>query len=190
MKPTTEVLDFWFGAPGDLDFGRTRPLWFTKSNATDELLRRRFASTVEAALGGGLDDWAVSPRGVLASILVLDQFTRNIYRDTPRAFAGDSRALRLASGLVDRNDDRSLAPVERWFAYMPFEHSEFLNDQLESVRLFEQLAREGLPEPLPFAIKHLEVIQRFGRFPHRNSILGRDSTAEEIEFLKEQGSRF
>ena len=91
---------------------------------------------------------------------------------------------------MDRGEDRSLAPVERWFAYMPFEHSEFLNDQHESVRLFEQLAREGLDEPLSWAIKHYDVIKRFGRFPHRNEILGRESTPEEIEFLKQQGSRF
>lgn len=189
MRPA-EVLDFWFGAPGDLDYGKSRPLWFTKSAATDELLRERFGNTVERALSAELDGWALSPRGALALIIVLDQFTRNIYRDTPHSFAGDSQALRLASDLVDRCDDRQLAPFERWFAYMPFEHSEFLNDQLESVRLFEQLAKEGLQEPLPWAIKHLEVIQRFGRFPHRNSILGRESTADEIEFLKEQGSRF
>ncbi len=189
MKPS-EVLDFWFGPQGDPDFGKTRTLWFTKSDATDELLRDRFGSTVEAALSGGLDAWALTPPGALASILVLDQFTRNIYRDTPRSFAGDGQALRLASNLVDRNHDRLLAPVERWFAYMPFEHSEFLNDQLESVRLFQQLAQEGLQEPLAWAIKHCEVIERFGRFPHRNSILGRESTAEETEFLKEQGSRF
>ena len=189
MKPA-EVLDFWFGAPDDPDFGKTRPLWFTKSDATDELLRDRFGPTVESALRGEIDGWAQTPRGALASILALDQFTRNIYRDTPRSFGGDGQALRLASGLVDRDDDRSLAPVERWFAYMPFERSEFLNDQLESVRLFQQLAKEGLPEPLPWAIKHCEVIERFGRFPHRNAVLGRESTAEEIEFLKEQGSRF
>ena len=189
MKPA-EVLDFWFGAPDDPDFGKTRPLWFTKSDATDELLRDRFGPTVESALRGEIEGWAQTPRGALASIIVFDQFTRNVYRDTPRSFGGDGQALRLASGLVDRDDARSLAPVERWFAYMPFEHSEFLNAQLESVRLFQQLAKEGLLEPLPWAIKHCEVIERFGRFPHRNAVLGRESTAEEIEFLKEQGSRF
>jgi len=185
-----DVLDFWFRAPGDPDYGKTRPLWFTKSDATDELVRDRFSGTVEAALNGEIDGWALTPRGALASIIVLDQFTRNIYRNTPRSFAGDGQALRLASNLVDRSDDRLLAPVERWFAYMPFEHSEFLNDQLESVRLFEQLAQDGLQEPLSWAIKHYDVIKRFGRFPHRNAILGRESTADEIEFLKEQGSRF
>jgi uncharacterized protein (DUF924 family) len=185
-----DILDFWFGAPDDPDYGKTRPLWFTKSDATDQLVRDRFGDTVEAALASEIDDWALTPRGALASIIVLDQFPRNIYRNTPRSFDGDGQALRLASNLVDRNDDRLLAPVERWFAYMPFEHSEFLNDQFESVRLFEQLAQDGLQEPLSWAIKHFDVIKRFGRFPHRNAILGRESTADEIEFLKEQGSRF
>lgn len=185
-----DVLDFWFGAPGGPDYGKQRPFWFAKSDATDELIRGRFADAVGVALKGQTDHWALTPRGALASIIVFDQFTRNIYRDTPRSFDGDAQALRLASNLVDRNDDRLLAPVERWFAYMPFQHSEFRNDQEESVRLFKQLAQEGLPEPLPWAIKHFDVIKRFGRFPHRNAILGRESTAEEIEFLKEQGSRF
>ncbi len=189
MTPS-DVLDFWFGVPSDLDYGKMRPLWFIKSDATDRLVCDRFGSTVEAALSGKIDDWGLTPRGTLALILVLDQFTRNVFRDSPRSFAGDGEALRLASNLVDRNDDRLLAPFERWFAYLPFEHSEFLNDQLEAVRLFEQLAAEGLNEPLPWAIKHYDVIKRFGRFPHRNSILGRESTAEEVEFLKEPGSRF
>lgn len=185
-----DVLDFWFGTPGDPEHGKTRPLWFTKSDATDQLVRDRFGDTVEAALNSQIDDWALTPRGTLACIVVLDQFARNIFRDTPRSFAGDAQALRLASNLVDRDDDRLLAPRERWFAYMPFEHSEFLNDQIESVRLFEQLAKEGLEEPLAWAVKHYDVIKRFGRFPHRNSILGRESTADEIEFLKGPGSRF
>lgn len=189
MNPS-DILDFWFGTRGDADYGKTRPLWFTKSDATDALVRSRFGPTVEAALNGEIDHWAQTARGALAAIIVLDQFTRNIYRDTPQSFSGDATALRLASRLVDSSEDRLLAALERWFAYMPFEHSEFLNDQLESVRLFEQLAREGLEEPLPWAIKHYDVIKRFGRFPHRNSILGRESSVEEVEFLKEHGSRF
>ena len=183
------VLEFWFGVPGSPEYGKRRPLWFTKSEATDQLVRQHFADTVEEALSGKIDDWAATPRDALASILVLDQFTRNIFRDSPRAFAGDGQALRLASNLVDRNDDRLLSPIERWFAYMPFEHSEFLNDQI-SVRLFSQLAKEGLDEPLAWAVKHHDVIKRFARFPHRNAIVGRESTPEEIEFLKEPGSRF
>jgi len=190
LVTSSEVLDFWFGLPSDLGYGKSRGFWFQKSDATDSVIRARFAHALEAALQGQLDVWASNSRGVLALILVLDQFTRNIYRDTPHAFAGDARALTLASALVDRGEDLSLAPVERWFAYMPFEHSEFINDQLESVRLFTQLAQAGIPDPLPWAIKHSEVIHRFGRFPHRNAVLGRQSTADEIEFLKEAGSRF
>lgn len=184
------VLDFWFGAPDEPAFGTTRPLWFSKSNATDQLIRERFGDVLESALRNDLDSWQTSARDAVALIIVLDQFARNIYRGTPRSFAGDSEALRIASRLVDRGEHRALQPVERWFAYMPFEHSEFLNDQQESVRLFEELARDGLAEPLPWAIKHFDVIKRFGRFPHRNSILGRASTPEELEFLQEQGSRF
>jgi uncharacterized protein (DUF924 family) len=184
-----DILDFWFGPQDDPQFGKSRPLWFTKSDTTDALIRDQFGATVEAALNGDLA-WATTPRANLASIIVLDQFTRNIFRNSPRAFAGDLQALRFASALVDRGDDRALTLVERWFAYMPFEHSEYLPDQQESVRLFEQLARDGLQEPLPWATKHFDVIKRFGRFPHRNSILGRESTAEEIEFLKQDGSRF
>lgn len=184
------VLDFWFGASGDAEAGTVRALWFTKSRDTDQLIRETFGTTVDAALRSDGAPGGNSPREVLASILVLDQFPRNIYRDTARSFAGDAKALRLASELVDRGDDLRLQLFERWFAYMPFEHSEFLNDQEESVRLFQQLADDGLADPLSWAIKHLDVIKRFGRFPHRNSLLGRVSTAEEIEFLREPGSRF
>lgn len=187
---TNAILEFWFGAPGDPDFGKIRPLWFVKSETTDQRIRARFDGILKAALRNEVQPSSNSPRDALALIIVLDQFMRNVYRDTPSAFVGDPAALRLASDLVDRSHDRELAPVERWFAYMPFEHSEFLNDQHESVRLFEQLARDGLNEPLPWAIKHFDVIKRFGRFPHRNSVLGRASTPEEIEFLKEPGSRF
>jgi len=184
------VLDFWFGAAGDAEAGTARTLWFTKSEDTDQLIREKFGTTVDAALHGDGAPGGDSPREVLASILLLDQFPRNIYRDTARSFAGDAKALRLAYELVDRGEDLRLQLIERWFAYMPFEHSEALNDQEESVRLFRQLAEDGLADPLPWAIKHLDVIKRFGRFPHRNSLLGRESTAEEIEFLREPGSRF
>lgn len=184
------VLDFWFGAPGDAEAGTVRTLWFTKSEDTDQLIREKFGALVEVALRGEGALENESPHEALASILVLDQFPRNIYRDTARSFDGDAKALQVASELVDRGDDQRLRPIEKWFAYMPFEHSEFLNDQKESVRLFEQLAKDGLADPLPWAVKHFEVIKRFGRFPHRNSLLGRESTAEEIEFLREPGSRF
>lgn len=182
MTAPEDVLSFWFGA---------RDRWFRKSAQTDALIRTRFGADVQAALAGALDHWADSPRGALALVLLLDQFTRNVYRDTPRAFAGDAQALALARRLVERGDDRRLGPYERWFAYMPFEHAESIEAQRESVRLFEALAEEtGLAEPLVWARRHHEVIARFGRFPHRNPILGRASSAEELEFLQQPGSRF
>lgn len=189
-----EVLDFWFGAAGSPEHGRTRELWFTKRDETDALIRARLGALIEAALRGELDGWAVAdarpPRGALALILLLDQFTRNVFRDTPHAFAGDERALQIATALVGRGDDRALSLHERWFAYLPFEHAESLPMQDRSVALFDQLARDGLAGPLEWAIKHRDVIERFGRFPHRNAILGRASTAEELAFLAQPGSRF
>jgi uncharacterized protein (DUF924 family) len=189
MTPN-DVLRYWFGGPGEPDYLQPRNFWFTKSEATDRAIAGRFGAAVEAALAGEFGEWAASPRGALALIIVLDQFTRNVFRGTARAFAGDDRALSLARELVDTGQDRALGPVERWFAYMPFEHSERLVDQHEAVRLFEQLAADGVDSPLEWARRHFDVIARFGRFPHRNAILGRASTAEEIEFLKQPGSGF
>lgn len=189
MNPT-DVLLFWFGEPGAAAQLRHRDLWFTKSDATDRLIAERFGALVEEALLGKHDDWAATPRGALALVIVLDQFTRNIHRNTPRAFAGDARALALATRLVDTARDLALAPVERWFVYLPFEHSERLVDQYESVRLFERLAADGLEAPLDWARRHFDVVAQFGRFPHRNAILGRESTPEEVEYLKQPGSGF
>jgi uncharacterized protein (DUF924 family) len=189
-----EVLDFWFGALGSPEHGRTRDLWFSKRDETDALIRARFGALIEGALRGEFDDWACTgespPHGALALIVLLDQFTRNAFRDTPRAFAGDPQALALAQALVERGDDRALAPLQRWFAYLPFEHAESLPMQDRSVALFDQLARDGLAGPLEWAIKHRDVIAGFGRFPHRNAILGRVCTPGEVAFLEQPGSRF
>lgn len=189
-----EVLDYWFGGSGSPEQGRMRELWFTKRAETDALIRARFGALIEAGLRGELDGWALAdahpPRGTLALIVVLDQFTRNVFRDTPRAFAGDTQALALATSLVERGADRALTLHERWFAYLPFEHAESLAMQDRSVALFDTLARDGLAGPLEWAIKHRDVVARFGRFPHRNAILGRASTAEERAFLAQPGSRF
>ena len=185
MTPAA-ILDFWFGA----DAVAPRDFWFSKSDSVDAEIRSRFGSAVEAALAGSLDNWAETPEGSLAQILLLDQFTRNIFRGTPRAFAGDEAALGLAQGMVQAGLDRHFNALQRWFIYLPFEHSERLEDQYESLRLFGDLAREGEPGPLECAQKHLDVIRRFGRFPHRNEILGRASTSEELEFLRQPGSRF
>jgi uncharacterized protein (DUF924 family) len=131
---------------------------------------------------------------LLARIVVLDQFTRNIFRGTPRAFAGDAQALAIATALVGAGRDKNLTPWQRWFAYLPFEHSEAVVEQERSVALFTALAREmqvdAFDSALDYALRHREVIARFGRFPHRNAILGRVATAEEIDFLEQPGSSF
>lgn len=167
-----------------------RPDWFRKSDAFDRLVAERFGDEIEAALAGTLPPaWAAEP---LAEILLLDQFTRNVYRGQPRAFAGDARALALAQGLVASGTDRALTTMERWFAYLPYEHAESLAMQDESVRLFSALAAEDqrLADALDYAHRHRDVILRFGRFPHRNAVLGRASTAAEQEYLAQPGAGF
>jgi uncharacterized protein (DUF924 family) len=181
-----EILEYWFGA----DTSAPRDFWFSKSETVDREIRARFGTAVETALAGSLDQWTATPEGTLALILLLDQFTRNVFRGTPRAFAGDAAALGHASRLVDAGLDRRFEALRRWFIYLPFEHSERLADQYESLRLFGELAGDGQHGPLEWARKHFEVIRRFGRFPHRNDIMGRASTPEEVEFLRQPGSRF
>jgi len=185
----SEVLDFWFGDPPSAE---ARDEWFRKDDAFDVLIRERFAGTLEAALQGSLRDWDATPAGALARIVVLDQFTRNAFRDTPRSFAGDALAREAAVALVDSGGDRQLPPLQRWFAYLPFEHAEDLAAQERALQLYTQLAADApaLADALEWAKKHLVVIARFGRFPHRNAVLGRASTVEETEFLRQPGSRF
>jgi uncharacterized protein (DUF924 family) len=188
-----EVLDFWFGAPGSAAAGQPRREWFVKDAAFDNDIRTRFGDVIGKALSGGLKEWdAQGPQGTLARILVLDQFTRNAYRNTPQSFAGDALALAAAIKLVEQGFDRALAPLQRAFVYMPFEHAEDASMQARAVELFTALAAEypGVDDMLDYAHRHRGVIARFGRFPHRNEILGRVSTPEEIEFLRQPGSRF
>lgn len=187
------VLDFWFGAPGSETAGQPRREWFVKSEAFDEQIRRMFGAAIDQAVAGGLREWdAEGPQGVLARILVLDQFTRNAYRNTPRSFEGDPLALAAARQLVDSGADKELPPWQRSFVYMPFEHAEDAFMQERAVELFSVLAADhpGFDESLDYAHRHRGIIARFGRFPHRNEILGRASTPEEIEFLRQPGSRF
>jgi uncharacterized protein (DUF924 family) len=187
----SEVIDFWFGALGEPERGRARDVWFRKDPAFDDTIRSRFGEAVAIALAGGYGDWCVDAHGALARVLLLDQFTRNIFRDTPRAFAGDARALATADDAIARGLDRELGVYERWFLYMPFEHAEDAAAQHRSLGLFGALAQEmGDDGALDWARKHAEVIFRFGRYPHRNAILGRTSTPEEEAFLREPGSRF
>jgi uncharacterized protein (DUF924 family) len=175
-----DILHFWFDELSNKQH-------FTKDRALDAAIRQRFGATLEAAARCELFGWRGTPQGRLAEIVVLDQFSRNIFRDTARAFAQDPLALVLAQELVASGLDQSLTPTQRTFAYMPYMHSESPVVQVESVRLFGQA---GLESNLNFALRHQAIVVRFGRFPHRNAISGRPSSAEEIDFLNEPGSSF
>ncbi|MDI3296043.1 DUF924 family protein [Janthinobacterium tructae] len=187
-----DVLDFWFLPPDNRDYGQARGEWFRKDEAFDAHIRARFGTLIDAAIEGGLRAWEATPHGALARLIVLDQFTRNVYRGTPRAFAGDAQALALAVALTQAGQDQLLPPMLRAFAYLPFEHAEDLAMQARAVELFQLLsqAQPGFDGMLDYAERHQEVIARFGRFPHRNAILGRASTPQEVEFLRQPGSSF
>lgn len=193
------VLDFWFGHSGPATdvAGRQSALWFGKSPDADRAVTERFAVTLADARAGRLESWVATPRGRLALVIVLDQFPHHVHRGQPQAFASDAQALALSLAALDLEEDRALAPIERVFLYLPLEHAESLVLQNRSVALFEALASEASTEERPlfenflnYARRHRDVVARFGRFPHRNEILGRVSSAEEIEFLKQPGSRF
>lgn len=187
MTPfSRELLDFWFGPRPHA----TRAEWFTKDAAFDATIRARFGRAIEAALAGATPPPGGDVFDALAHVVLLDQFTRNAFRDTPRAFAGDALALATAIGVVDAGRDALLDRFERLFLYLPFEHAEDPAMQERSLALFRRLAGEGDPGQLEWAEKHAAIIRRFGRYPHRNAILGRASTPEEIAFLEQPGSRF
>jgi uncharacterized protein (DUF924 family) len=181
------VLDFWFGTPGSVDYGKPRAEWFRKSEAFDALIRSRFLPLHEQAAAGLCAHWHDSPLTLLALIIVLDQFSRNLFRDTPRAFATDAPALAAARHMRTQQWDQRLNIVQRQFCYLPFEHAEDLAAQRTCLQLFGELGNADL---LLWAQKHHDIIAHFGRFPHRNAVLGRTSTPEEVEFLKQPGSRF
>jgi uncharacterized protein (DUF924 family) len=187
-----DILAFWFGRPGEPGYGQPRAEWFRKDAGFDAEIRRRFLPSVEAALAGQLAHWAATPDGLLALLLLLDQFPRNLFRGAVQAFAGDAPARQLAAAAIDRGWDAPLAAVEKLFVYLPFEHSEALADQERSVALFSALAdgHPGCEGFLDYAHRHHEVIARFGRFPHRNAALGRPSTPEETSYLAQPGSGF
>jgi len=185
-----EIIAFWFGEPGSADRGRPRRQWFEKSDAFDTTTRDRFAATHDAAQAGRLEAWQRTPLAALALVIVLDQFPRNMFRGTPRAFATDLQALAVAQSIVERGFDAAYLTVERVFAYLPFEHAEDITMQRRSLALFARLPEPWRTRYLDYAQRHHDVIARFARFPHRNEILGRVSTPEEIEFLKEPGSSF
>ena len=182
-----DVLEFWFGVPP----GRSRAEWFRKDAAFDAQIRERFGALHEAASRRELESWRAAPEPMLALVVVLDQFSRNLHRGDARAFAQDAHALECAREAIARGDDRVLLPVQRQFLYLPLEHSEDLADQERCVELMRAL--EAFPETkglTEWAEKHRVIIARFGRFPHRNAALGRASTPEELEFLQQPGSGF
>jgi uncharacterized protein (DUF924 family) len=193
------VLQFWFGEnPERSIFDKTySQLWWSKCDTTDSEIRGRFEATLSDAAAGQLREWEVSVQGVLALILVTDQFSRNIYRGTPQSFAYDHIARSVCLKGIAKEKDRLLLPIQRLFWYMPLEHSESLEYQDQCVSLVEQLVGEVSKKQKPtfkdflaYAVRHREIIRRFGRFPHRNAILGRISTKEEEEFLQLPGSGF
>lgn len=183
------VLEFWFGAGGAR--GASRRAWFQKDAAFDAEIRTRFLPLYERAAAGQLAAWQDDAQSCLALIVVLDQFPRNLFRNSPRAFAADHLARAATVHALGRGFDRGMLPVERMFVYLPLEHSESLADQERCLALMKQLA--PYPETREihvWAEKHRVIIERFGRFPHRNAALGRASTPAEIEFLKQPGSGF
>jgi uncharacterized protein (DUF924 family) len=201
MTETPEnIRKYWFGTALEdaAVMARERaPLWWSKNPEVDNEIRRRFESWVIKAGSGELDHWALNPQDRLALILLTDQFPRSIYRDSAKAFAFDTKALSLAREGVDAGSDASLHLLEKVFFYLPLEHSESLADQQRSVSLFQKLFDEAgtdqkptFAEYLDFAVRHREIISRFGRFPHRNEALGRTSTTEELSFLQQPGSGF
>lgn len=200
MQPWQPLLTFWFGEESD-DVTRAKrqaPLWWGKNSDTDALLASRFGDQASAAAAGELAHWAEAAEGRLALILLLDQLPRNIHRGTPAAFAQDAKARDLCLKGLSLGADLALPPLGRVFFYLPLEHAESREQQARSVTLFEGLAAEQADGPAretftgfaDFARRHQVIVERFGRFPHRNAILGRASTEEETDFLRQPGSGF
>jgi uncharacterized protein (DUF924 family) len=199
VETPQSILEYWFGSnPDDAAVAAERfNLWWCKNEAVDGEIRKRFESSVLKAAAGELDDWAMHPTGLLALILLTDQFPRNVYRDSARAFGFDGKALAWSLQGLNAAFDLTLRSIQRVFFYLPLEHSESLEHQYRSVRLFRNLCdivnanqKPAFENFLDFAFRHRKIIERFGRFPHRNKILGRESTPEELAFLSEAGSSF
>ncbi len=199
MESPASIRQFWFGDDADdrVTSERQAALWWSKNEAADRMIRQRFEAPLAAAADGRLDAWADSAEGLLALILLTDQFPRSMYRDDARAFAFDPLARRWCRLALQRQADAALRPIERVFVYLPLEHSEAQDDQRQALELFGALLRQAPPELrdvyagyFDFAQRHHDIIERFGRFPHRNAILGRTSTPQETAFLQQPGSSF
>jgi uncharacterized protein (DUF924 family) len=178
----------WTSGSGEPSYGEFREAWFTKDPEFDQRVRDRFEALHQAAAAGELDDWKEEARSCLALVILLDQLPRNMYRGDPRSYATDYKAQETAEHAVDRAFDRELPAFQRMFLYMPFMHSEDLAHQRRSVELFRALGGEN--DATGYAVRHMEIVERFGRFPHRNEVLGRQTTPEEAEFLTQPGSSF
>lgn len=184
MTTPRDVLDFWFGGAEDPDFGQYRDLWFQPDEAFIAQARERFAESYRRAAAGELENWQQTSEGSLALVLLLDQFSNLIHRGEAGAFASDEAARKATKRAIERGFDGEFPELHRWFFYLPLEHSENLEDQRASVRLFRALTPNELNAiGVDYAERHLRVIERFGRFPNRNAALGRQSTPEEEEFL-------
>ncbi len=191
MSQFKDILSFWFGKSEDVNFGKADRAWFAKNEEFDRTIRSQFLTTYQQAVKGDLDIWQESPQSCLALIIVLDQFPRNMFRNSPKAFATDNLAKKYAQNAISKGFDRQLLPVQRWFIYLPFEHSENIADQKRALELFSTLKKDPDSQgAIQSAQKHYKIIERFDRFPHRNQILGRESTPAEKEFLKTPGSHF
>lgn len=199
LESAASIRQFWFGGSADdrITGQQQAALWWSKNEAQDRQLQLRFEPTLAAAAQGRLDHWAESAEGVLALILLTDQFPRNMYRGDDRAFSFDAQALHWCRQALERRFDQALRPIERVFVYLPLEHSEELADQQAALELFHALVQEAPVDRqdiyrgyLDYALQHQAIIARFGRFPHRNALLGRSSTAAELEFLAGPHSSF
>ncbi|MZR31298.1 DUF924 family protein [Sneathiella litorea] len=187
MDRIQEILDFWFLPESNENYGKRRDVWFKKDDEFDASIRSQFLEDFEKAEAGDYLDWTESARGSLALILLYDQFTRNMFRDTARAFSADGKAREIARHILSQGFYDELSPVQKQFAALPFEHSEDLEDQKLSLQLFQELESDVLVE---YAQRHYDIIEKFGRFPHRNKQLNRQSTNEEEAFLTEPNSSF
>ncbi|MCZ6604478.1 MAG: DUF924 domain-containing protein [Alphaproteobacteria bacterium] len=193
-----QILTFWFGAldgPADVDRGK-KDLWWAGGAEADAQIAAQFGALATRARAGELDQWAAEPRGCLALVVLLDQFGRSLGRGTAAAFAGDGAALEICRGAIVRGHDKHLRPIERTFLYMPLMHAEDRGAARQSVEIYQALSEEikalgvDYPDSKSDAVEHATIVERFGRFPHRNAILGRESTPEEKAFLADGGPTF
>jgi uncharacterized protein (DUF924 family) len=185
------LFDFWFGSPDHSERLHHKQIWFRSTPDFDAAVRENFAADHDLAVAGALANWEATPESALALVMLLDQVPRNIFRSTPRAFDSDQQALATTNRAVARGFDMMVPACWRLFFYLPYEHSEVLADQQRGIALLEALPPvPGRATDMKMSRKHLEIVERFGRFPHRNPILGRESTAQEIAFLEEYDLRF